>query len=202
MLSVAWKPRANVSLSIGPQYMINTAENQWVGRFRDELKTSTFGSRYVFGRIEQKIVSAEIRLNWTFTPKLSLQAYLQPFIGVGRYDRFKELDRPKACAYNIYGEGDSTIDFADDLYTVDPDGDGPAAAFSFGNPDFNMKSLRGTIVLRWEYLPGSLLYAVWTQNRADYANPGDLRLQRDLGDLLTAPGDNIFMLKISYRWNM
>ena len=27
-------------------------------------------------------------------------------------------------------------------------------SFSFGNPDFNVKSLRGTIVLRWEYLPG------------------------------------------------
>ena len=201
MLSLAWKPRANVSLSIGPQYMVNTAETQWVGRFRDELKTSTFGSRYVFGRIEQKIVSAEIRLNWTFTPKLSLQAYLQPFIGVGRYGRFKELDRPKAYVYNAFGEGDSMIEFTDGVYVVDPDGSGPAAAFSFGNPDFNMKSLRGTIVLRWEYLPGSLLYAVWTQNRADYANPGDLRLQRDLGDLLTAPGDNIFLLKISYRWN-
>lgn len=201
MLSLAWKPRPNVSLSIGPQYMVNTEETQWIGRFRDELKTSTFGSRYVFGRIEQKIVSAEIRLDWTFTPKLSLQAYLQPFIGVGRYGRFKELDRPKAYVYNAFGEGDSTIEFIDGVYVVDPDGSGPAAAFTFGNPDFNMKSLRGTIVLRWEYLPGSLLYAVWTQNRADYANPGDLRLQRDLGDLLTAPGDNIFMLKISFRWN-
>ena len=57
-------------------------------------------------------------------------------------------------------------------------------------------------MLRWEYLPGSLLYFVWTQNRSDYAHPGELRLQRDLGDLLTAPGDNIFMLKLSYRWNM
>ena len=65
-----------------------------------------------------------------------------------------------------------------------------------------MKSLRGTVVLRWEYLPGSLLYFVWTQNRSDYAHPGELRLQRDLSDLLTAPGDNIFMLKVSYRWNM
>ena len=182
--------------------MVNTEETQWVGRFRDALKTSTFGSRYVFGRIEQKIVSAEIRLNWTFTPQ-ALAPGLPPAVHRGRpYDRFKELDRPQAYAYNVFGEGDSTIEFADGVYVVDPDGSGPAAAFAFGNPDFNMKSLRGTIVLRWEYLPGSLLYFVWTQNRADYANPGDLRLRRDLADLLTAPGDNIFMLKVSYRWNM
>ncbi|MCC7294461.1 MAG: hypothetical protein IT188_01240, partial [Acidobacteria bacterium] len=51
-------------------------------------------------------------------------------------------------------------------------------------------------------LPGSLIYLVWTQNRADYAKAGVLNLRRDFSDLLTAPGDNIFMVKVSYRWNM
>ncbi|MBM3293175.1 MAG: carbohydrate binding family 9 domain-containing protein [Candidatus Aminicenantes bacterium] len=198
--SLRWKPSANLSLSAGPQVFTSLSETQWVGRFSDSLMNETFGRRYVFGRIEQKMVSAEVRLNWTFTPRLSLQAYLQPFIAVGAYDRFKELARPRAYAFNVYGEGGSTIDFRNGRYTVDPDGDGPAAAFAFGNPDFNLKSLRGTVVFRWEYLPGSLLYLVWTQNRADYANPGSLDLRRDLGDLLTAPGDNIFLLKLSYRW--
>jgi hypothetical protein len=163
---------------------------------------ATFGGRYVFGRIEQKLVAAEVRLDWTFTPRLTLQAYLQPFLAVGSYGRFKELARPKSLDYSVYGEGDSTIGYSDGRYEVDPDGAGPAAAFSFADPDFNFKSLRGTIVLRWEYLPGSLLYLVWTQNRADYAHPGDLRLGRDLRDLLTAPGDNIFLIKVSYRWSL
>jgi hypothetical protein len=121
---------------------------------------------------------------------------------VGKYDRFKELARAKSLDYTTYGTGASTIGYADGLYTVDPDGPGPAAPFSFGNPDFNYKSMRGTVVFRWEYRPGSLIYFVWTQNRADYANPGNLRLWRDLGDLFSAPGDNIFLLKVSYRWNM
>ena len=56
-------------------------------------------------------------------------------------------------------------------------------SYSFGNPDFNMKSLRGTVVLRWEYRPGSLLYFVWTQNRAAYSNPGTLNLRRDMAAL-------------------
>ena len=182
-VSLNWKPRSNLSLSIGPSYMHELDEIQYVTRVTDSLMAETFGSRYVFGRVDQKIISAQIRLNWTFTPKLSLQAYLQPFIGVGAYNRFKELARPRHRDYNVYGEGASTINFEDGLYTIDPDGTGPAAAFAFGNPDFNMKSLRGTIVLRWEYLPGSLLYLVWTQNRADFANPGDLQLRRDFGDL-------------------
>lgn len=201
-VSLRWKPRSNLSLSLGPQIMQESTNNQWVTRVKDELMTETYGTRYVFGHIEQKIISLEFRLNWTFTPKLSLQAYLQPFIGVGTYSRFRELARPKTFDFNIYGKGASTIRFEDGVYAVDPDGEGPAAAFFFGNPDFNMKSLRGTVVLRWEYFPGSLLYFVWTQNRADYAHPGDFQLRRDLGDLLTAPGDNIFLLKVSYRWNM
>jgi hypothetical protein len=150
------------------------------------------------------MLSSTIRLDWTFNPRLSLQLYLQPLLAVGEYDRFKELARPKKYEYNIFGEGESTISYsdADEEYTVDPDGPGPAADFSFGNPDFNFKSLRGTIVLRWEYLPGSILYLVWTQNRVDYSHPGDFNFRRDLGDLFTAPGDNIFLIKISYRWNI
>jgi hypothetical protein len=201
-MSVRWKPGTNFSLSLGPSYMHETSKIQWVTRVNDAMMMETYGTRYVFANIDQKILSAEIRLNWTFTPKLTLQAYLQPFLGVGKYDRFKELARPRTFDYNLYGEGASTVSYADGRYTVDPDGGGPASPFSFGNPDFNVKSLRGTVVLRWEYFPGSLLYFVWTQNRADYGHPGDFQLRRDLGDLLTAPGDNIFLLKISYRWNI
>jgi len=218
-LSVRWKPGSNFSLSVGPTLGFERNDIQWVRAVNDALMTETYGRRYVFGRIDQTVIGSEIRLDWTFTPKLTLQAYLQPFLAVGRYDMFKELARSKSFAYNVYGGGawgdvpaggggganGSTISY-DELsgaYTVDPDGAaGAAAPFSFGNPDFNYKSLRGTVVLRWEYRPGSLLYFVWTQNRADYANPGDLRIGRDLGDLFSAPGDNIFLLKVSYRWNM
>jgi hypothetical protein len=201
-VNLSWKPSSNISFSFGPGYNVNDAYLQWVTRVNDPLMTETYGVRYVFGSIHQRILSSEIRLNWTFTPKLSLQLYLQPFLAVGQYDEFKELARPKSFEYNIYGQGNSIITFADDIYNVDPDGPGPAPEFSFSNPDFNYKSFRGTTVLRWEYLPGSTLYFVWTQNRADYSNPGDLKLGRDLGDLFTAPGDNIFLIKISYRWNI
>jgi hypothetical protein len=202
-LAIRWKPRSNISMSIGPTIALETNTIQWVTRVTDPVMTATYGSRYVFGRIDQKVLGSEIRVDWTFTPKLTLQAYLQPFIAVGTYNQFKELALPKSFDYSTYGTGGSTIGYADGVYTVDPDGAaGPAAAFTFGNPDFNYKSMRGTVVFRWEYQPGSLIYFVWTQNRADYANPGNLRLWRDLGDLFSAPGDNIFLLKVSYRWNM
>ncbi|MBN1272393.1 MAG: carbohydrate binding family 9 domain-containing protein [Candidatus Aminicenantes bacterium] len=201
-LSLRWKPRSNFDLSIGPEIYLRKSDLYWVTSQKDALMTDTFGTRYVFGRLEQTTVSANIRVNWIFTPRLSLQAYLQPFLAVGKYDTFKELARPKSFDYNIYGDGESTIAFENGVYIVDPDGPGPAAAFDFSNPDFNFKSLRGTVVLRWEYLPGSLLYFVWTQSRADTAHPGNFNLTRDLGDLFTAPGDNIFLVKVSYRFNL
>ncbi len=201
-VSIHWKPRSNISLSFGPSYYNRKSKIHWVTSVNDYMMTATFGTRYVFGRLDQKVLSSEIRLNWIFTPKMSLQLYLQPFLAIGKYDEFKELSEPKTYDYNIFGEDESTIAYSDETYTVDPDGPGPAADFPFYNPDFNMKSLRGTIVLRWEYHPGSLLYLVWTQNRADYTHPGDFNFSRDLGDLFTAPGDNIFLIKFSYRWNI
>jgi len=201
-VGLRWKPAPNIDLSIGPSLGSERNSLQWVTRVTDATMTSTYGCRYVFGRLNQKTIATDIRLDWTFTPRLSLQAYLQPFLAVGKFDEFKELARPSSFEWNAYGWNGSTVDYSDGAYFVDPDGEGPAALFAFGNPDFNYKSLRGTVVLRWEYLPGSLLYFVWTQNRADYAHPGELMLGRDLSDLLTAPGDNIFLLKASYRWNM
>jgi hypothetical protein len=198
--SLRWKAKTNLSLSIGPTLGFALNETQWVKKVPDPLMTETYGVRYIFGRINQKILASEIRINWIFTPKLSLQAYLQPFIAVGKYDRFKQLNRPRAYDYLVFGEKGSTIEDKGDFYLVDPDGNGPASAFSISKPDFNYKSMRGTVVLRWEYKPGSLLYLVWTQNRADYSHPGELALWRDLGDLFTAAGDNIFLIKFTYRF--
>jgi len=195
-----WKPRPNFSLSFGPILGQEVTNIQWVKKVSDSLMVSTYGQRYIFAHLDRKTLAAEIRFDITFSPRLTLQAYLQPFIAVGKYSSFRELSRPRSYEYHIFGQKDSTIEFKEGTYVVDPDGVGPASPFSFSNPDFNFKSLRGTVVFRWEYLPGSLLYFVWTQNRYDTSHPGDLFLRRDLGDLLTAPGDNIFLLKISYRW--
>ncbi len=200
MTHIKWKPKSNISLSVGPKYSYRHSLAQWITKVEDPTAVLTYGARYVFGEIVQHTISASIRVNWAFTPRLTLQAYLQPFIATGDYSYFKELAAPKTYDFNIYGEGSSTISFSDGLYTADPDGPGPAPSFSFPNPDFNIRSMRGTVVLRWEYRPGSALYLVWTQKRMDFENTGVLDLSRDFVDMIKAPGDNIFLIKISYRW--
>jgi len=199
-VGLRWKPSENLSLSLSPGYSWRLSEGQFIRKVTDPLKTETYGIRYILSDIVQETVPIEIRINWTFTPRLSLQAYLQPYIGVGDYQSFKELKAARTFDFDYFGEGQSTIELNGDVYTCDPDGQGPAVAFSFRNPDFNLKSLRGTVVFRWEYHPGSAMYFVWTQNRADYSHPGDFDFERDFEDLLRAPGDHIFLFKINYRF--
>lgn len=202
-MTLTWKPVPNISLSLSPSYTWRYSQGEWVTKVVDPLMTATLGTRYILADIIQKTLPIEIRLNWTFTPTLSLQAYLQPYVATGDYREFKELRADRTFDFNVFGRAnESTLDFAGGVYTVDPDGPGPAASFSFRDPDFNLKSMRGTVVLRWEFRPGSMLYFVWTQRRADYSHPGDLVLGRDLGDLFRAPGDNIFLLKFSYRFQL
>ena len=202
-MTLTWKPVPNISLSLSPSYTWRYSQGEWVTKVVDPLMTATLGTRYILADIIQKSLPIEIRLNWTFTPTLSLQAYLQPYIATGDYREFKELRAARTFDFNVLGRAsDSTIDFAGGVYTVDPDGPGPTASFSFRDPDFNLKSMRGTVVLRWEFRPGSMLYFVWTQRRADYSHPGDFVFGRDLGDLFRAPGDNIFLLKFSYRFQL
>ncbi len=84
------------------------------------------------------------------------------------------------------------------LFDAHPDGTGPAAAFVVPNPDFNVRSLRGNAVMRWDYRPGSSLYAVWQQSRSDYAPIGDFSTRRDVGAIFDALPTNVFLLKATY----
>jgi len=81
---------------------------------------------------------------------------------------------------------------------VDPDGAGPAAPFSFGDPNFTSRSLRGTAVLRWEYRPGSTMFFVWTQQRAGGDAYGDIDFRRDSRALVADRPDNVFLVKATY----
>jgi len=93
-------------------------------------------------------------------------------------------------------------DAASQTFTADPDDVGPAAPFTFRNPDFNFKSLRGNAVLRWEYRPGSTLYLVWTQSRSDFENTGEFKFNDSMSRLFEAKPDNILMLKFTYWWSI
>jgi hypothetical protein len=75
------------------------------------------------------------------------------------------------------------------------DGD---AEFGFNNPNFNIRSFRSNLVLRWEWRPGSTAYLVWQQNRFEARDPAQRVGTGGLFQALGAPGDNVLAFKVSY----
>jgi hypothetical protein len=144
----------------------------------------------------------------TFSPGLTLELFAQPFISSAKYARFKEIVAPRSEATVVFGEGAGTVtpiqngDGEVSRYDIDPDGAGPAPLIELQNPNFNLSSLRGNAVLRWEYRPGSTLFLVWTRQGSDFTPlTGDLRLSRDLDRLFDAETDNVFLVKMTYWIN-
>ena len=203
-LNFQWKPSTQVLFSIGPEIEFNNEKVQYVDTFSDATATKTYDHRYVFGEIKQVTFSSKIRLNWTFTPTLSIQLFIQPLFSVGDYGNFKQLSAPRTYDYLTYGSGGSTINYdsENDGYTVDPDGNGSADKFSFDNPDFNFKSFKANLILRWEVLPGSIFFFAWTHDQINEDDPGNFNFGHDFKNLLNAEGDDIFLVKFSYWFDM
>jgi uncharacterized protein DUF5916 len=205
--SVRVKPAPNVQFSVGPSYSYEKSRTQFVLRRDDATATHFSGQRALFADIDQNVFSMNTRLNWTFTPTLTLELFAQPFVFAGEYSRFKEFTGPRTTETMTYGQdfGSLCFDEAANVYTADPNGGGcgPAAvrsaqAFSFDNPDLNVRSLRGNAVLRWEYRPGSTLFLVWQQQRAGAEPFGRFDFSRDAGAIFRQNPDNIFVIKASY----
>ena len=176
--TLTYRPIPSLRFSLTPQYSDMHEVAQYVTQVEDEDYTATFGKRYIFATLDQKTLDLGIRGEWTVSSRLSMQLFLQPFISGGNYEGFKYLTRPR-----------------DDDFTPLSAVQGDAEA---GNPDFNFRSVRGSAVVRWEFRPGSAMYVVWNENRAQEVAMGDFRLRRDLSALPNAPSQDVFLVKFSY----
>jgi hypothetical protein len=211
-VDVGLKPADNWEIRIGPDLNRVRAPAQYVTAVSDPTATATFGRRYIFAALDQTTLGIETRLNVTFTPRLTLEMYAQPFVATNDFGALKELRAPRTFEFSVYGTdvGTATRDSAG-RSTVDPDGPGPARAFAVDDRDFTLASLRGNAVLRWEWRPGSTLYVVWQQERAEQLGGVDAALRgRELGrlafrddfqDLMRVRPVNVLMFKISYWLN-
>jgi hypothetical protein len=140
------------------------------------------------------------RASLMINPRMSLQIFAQPLLSVGRYSSFKQAAAPRTFTFLPYGVGLGAIGFdpGSRTYNVNPAGSDGGTPFAFGDPDFNFKSLRVNAVFRWEFTPGSTVYLVWTQQREDFARPGQFAFGSDVSSLVHAPADNVVMAKVSY----
>ncbi len=160
-------------------------------------EASTSGApKYVLGAIDRTTLSLTTRLDYTFTPTLTLQLYAQPFISAASYDDFKQVASPRAAKYE---DRFSRLDArrVADAYEADTNGDG-VADIRFDDPAFNVKEFRSNAIMRWEYRPGSTVFVVWSQGR-HRSDDARFRVSRDAADLFRTVPANVLLVKVT-RW--
>jgi hypothetical protein len=166
------------SLSLNWSHNINDA--QWYNNY--DLED---GTHYTFAHLDQTTTSLTARLNYTFTPNVSLQTYLQPFVSKGTYSDVRQLSTtPRAEEYDA-----RFAPYLDSEVTSDPGG-------------FNFKQLQSNVVFRWEYSPGSTLFLVWNEGRQGSLDAaGDTPFHGDVRDMFGLHPANTFLVKVSYWLN-
>ncbi|MCX5766394.1 MAG: DUF5916 domain-containing protein, partial [Gemmatimonadetes bacterium] len=167
---------SNVQAHLGGSFVRSADDAQWNGNFSDAS-----GTHFTFAHLEQTVTSLTARLDVTATPTVSIQLYASPFMTSGQYSNWREVSNPHAAVY------------ADQFTPFTSQGD-PGG--------FNFKQFRSNAVIRWEYLPGSTLFVVWTQGRQqDGVDSGSFEFGRDTGNLFRARPENTVLVKSSYWFN-
>ena len=168
--NVRLQPSQRVVATVGVELTSSRDDAQWI-KNTDADADGTEDN--VYGTLRRHEVNITTRATYSFTRDMTFEAYLQPFVAVGNYFDIRKLARPRTYEF-------TPVTLADD-------------------PDFNKKSVRGTIVLRWEYVRGSTLFAVWNLATSDEdTRKGIYSPWHDLRGAFGAPGTNTFAIKLSY----
>jgi hypothetical protein len=169
---ISVQPLTQLQLRMDLRYEQEKNAAQWI---KNEDVTADGVNDNVYGTLYRNVVDVTFRGTYSINRDLTLQAYLQPFVAVGDYQEIRRLARAKS-------------------YDFEP-------AVLSSDPDFNKQSLRGNIVLRWEYIRGSTLFVVWDLSQSDTTHPGEFRAFRDLGTAFGADANHVVMVKVSYWLN-
>lgn len=160
--------------------------------------------RYIVSRIDQQMASADFRINISITPDLSIQYWGQPFVFSGDYSEYKRVLNNTSAEYrdqyHQFTENEIFYDKINNVYNIDENGNGQTD-YSFSNPDFSFFEFRSNLVIRWEYIPGSTAYLVWSQGRTGNRSEGVFDMQDHVDRLSTITPRNIFLVKFSYRFS-
>jgi hypothetical protein len=195
-LRFRYQPLNALSLSLDTRFEQSPNKTQYVSQ--QDFNGTT---RYITGEIDQETISATLRVNYTINPNLTIQYYGQPFISRGRYSNFNFVTNPVAKDLDdrvrLYNE--QQISFNEGSYFIDEDTDG-ANDYQFGNPNFAFVQFRSNLVVRWEYIPGSEIFLVWSQGITGIGEAeNDFNTIID-NQIFDQQPQNTFLIKATYRF--
>ena len=159
--------------------------------------------RTIVSEVLQKSFYLTLRATYNLTPDLTIQYYGQPFIFRALYQNYGFVTDPLHADYDarFHRYGPQEIRSIDGGFAIDEHQDG-STDYSFDTPDFNYIQFRSNLVLRWEYIPGSELFLVWSQGSTPNAY-GDLYtpLGRSLfQNVFEEQARNVLLVKCTYRF--
>lgn len=192
---LTYQPFNALNITISPSFSRNKNQMQYVAT------ADTPGEkRYVVAEIDQTIARISLRVTYMLTPNLSIQYWGQPFGSCGKYKNYKVITDGQAQSYvnRFRPVATEWLRVRDAYLEVDENNDG-RSEYGFDNPDFNFGQFRSNMVVRWEYIPGSTLFLVWTQERngAFYDTHPDYH---DYSFDFHEKAHNIFLIKYTYRF--
>ena len=196
-MDITYRPVKSLQLSLNPFYEFGYDRLQYIQTVDDVP-----GRRYLMGRIDYHMIRADLRVNLSLTPELSIQYWGQPFMFAGEYSEIKKATETMATAYDdrfhTFTPEEISYDEADNVYHIS-EKDGVLASYTIDNPDFKVFEWRSNLVARWEYIPGSAVYLVWSQGRMGDDCVGIPDIGNDMKDLFSNKAHNVFLVKLTYR---
>lgn len=203
--NINWRPSENFSIraNLGFDQMHDSWAFWSDYEALEDLQTGQFD--YLMVEMDQKTISATIRLDLTLAPNLSIQYYGSPFITAGKYKNFKKLVDPDGETFSDrfmeYDKSEQHYSEENEVWEIDYNNDS-IVNYEVPNLDFNYKQFNSNLVIRWEYKTGSALYLVWSQGASDYIENGSFNYTKDMKNLLRADVENVILLKFSYLLNI
>lgn len=194
---MVYKPADAVNIQAGPEIEYRQNRMQYITQKQFESEP-----RYLLGTIDQKVFSLSLRVNYSLSPTFTIQYYGQPFIASGDYSDFKMVTDPRNDnfdkRFHIFNQEEIGFNESQTGYVIDENRDG-VFDYEFKNPNFTNFDFKSNLVIRWEYLPGSTFYLVWSQFRTGNNANGIFHFGDHLNSLIDAYPQDIFMVKFSYR---
>ena len=174
-LSVTVRPVSWIELDPTVLWLRSRKEEAWVFPAGNVSDSAIGGGPFsVFGDRAVDELDLELRGTITFTRNLSLQFFSQILLARGQYQNYRRFVGQTAVPYDF------------------------AANPAFVSGDFNEAILNANVLLRWEFLPGSTFYLVWTQGRSgdngDYTRGFGPRFR----DTFALPHEDVLAVKACY----
>jgi hypothetical protein len=194
-LDLTFRPINALNITVSSSFTNSTNQMQYVS-----TSDGTGGEKFVVAEIDQTVARISLRMTYMLTPNISIQYWGQPFGTSGRYSNFKNITNARADSYTqrFSHVPSQSLALNEDVYHVDEDGNG-ISDYNFDKPDFNFGQFRSNMVIRWEYIPGSTVFLVWTQERngSFYDKHPD---HENYSFDFDTKAHNIFLLKFTYRF--